>query len=120
MLLSTYDLGHQPFGLASPAAWLERAGLDVTCNDLAVEALDEAAAISADLIALYIPMHTATRMAAELLPRLRTMNPAAHINCYGLYGPVNSNYLKSLGADSVVGGEFEGPLVDLARGLLAG
>jgi hypothetical protein len=87
---------------------------------LAVEALDEAAAISADLIALYIPMHTATRMAAELLPRLRTMNPAAHINCYGLYGPVNSNYLKSLGADSVVGGEFEGPLVDLARGLLAG
>jgi hypothetical protein len=22
LLISTYDLGHQPFGLASPAAWL--------------------------------------------------------------------------------------------------
>ena len=29
-LISTYELGRQPFGLASPAAWLERAGLDVT------------------------------------------------------------------------------------------
>jgi len=113
-------LGHQPFGLASPAAWLEEAGLDVTCNDLAVEPLDEAAARTATLIALYIPMHTATRMAAELLPRLRALNPSAHINCYGLYGPVNSQYLKSLGADSVVGGEFEGPLVELAETLMAG
>ena len=119
LLLSTYDLGHQPFGLASPAAWLERAGLDVTCNDLAVEALDEAAAKTATLIALYIPMHTATRMAAELLARLRALNPSAHINCYGLYGPMNRQYLKSLGADSVVGGEFEGPLVDLAKALVA-
>ncbi len=113
-------MGHQPFGLASPAAWLEEAGLDVTCNDLAVEPLDEAAARTATLIALYIPMHTATRMAAELLPRLRALNPSAHINCYGLYGPVNSQYLKSLGADSVVGGEFEGPLVELAETLMAG
>ena len=72
------------------------------------------------MIALYIPMHTATRMAAELLPRLRALNPSAHINCYGLYGPVNSQYLKSLGADSVVGGEFEGPLVELAETLMAG
>ena len=33
-LISTYELGRQPFGLASPAAWLMRAGLDVTCHDL--------------------------------------------------------------------------------------
>jgi hypothetical protein len=120
LLLSTYDLGHQPFGLASPAAWLENAGMDVTCNDLAVEALDQGAAQTATLIALYIPMHTATRMAAELLPRLRALNPIAHINCYGLYGPVNGDYLKSLGANSVTGGEFEGPLVELAKSLAAG
>jgi radical SAM superfamily enzyme YgiQ (UPF0313 family) len=113
-------LGHQPFGLASPAAWLEQAGLTVTCNDLAVEALDEAAAKTATLIAIYIPMHTATRMVAELLPRLRALNPSAHINCYGLYGPVNSQYLQSLGANSVVGGEFEGPLLELAEALVAG
>ncbi len=41
VLISTYELGHQPFGLASPAAFLRAAGAAVTCNDLAVEPLDE-------------------------------------------------------------------------------
>ncbi len=119
-LLSTYDLGHQPFGLASPAAWLEAAGVRTSLNDLAVEPLDEAAVTGAGLIALYLPMHTATRMAAELLPRLRSLNPSAHICCYGLYAPVNQAYLQSLGADSVLGGEFEEPLAHIARSLSAG
>ncbi len=34
VLLNTYDLGRQPFGLASPAAWLRRAGVDVQAIDL--------------------------------------------------------------------------------------
>ena len=85
-----------------------------------MEALDEDAARSAALIAVYIPMHTATRMAAELLPRLRRMNASAHICCYGLYGPDNHDTLTSLGADTVIGGEFEGPLTDLALWLAAG
>lgn len=119
-LLSTYDLGHQPFGLASPAAWLQAAGVQTSLNDLAVEPLDEAAVAGAGLIALYLPMHTATRMAAELLPRLRSLNPGAHICCYGLYAPVNQAYLQSLGADSVLGGEFEEPLAHLAQSLAAG
>jgi len=29
LLLSTYELGRQPFGLASPAAWLRDAGCRV-------------------------------------------------------------------------------------------
>ena len=40
VLISTYELGHQPFGLASPAAWLARAGAHVTCLDLAVQQFD--------------------------------------------------------------------------------
>ena len=107
LLLSTYDLGHQSFGLASPAAWLKEAGHDVTCIDLAVRPLVEKKVIDADLIALYLPMHTATRLTAELLPRLRKLNKIAHICCYGLYAPLNQKYLRSLGADSFLGGEFE-------------
>ena len=34
VLISTYDLGRQPFGLASPAAFLRRAGHTVHCFDL--------------------------------------------------------------------------------------
>ena len=31
VLISTYELGHQPFGLASPAVWLQSASARVTC-----------------------------------------------------------------------------------------
>ena len=34
LLVSTYDLGRQPFGLASAAAALRDVGLDVECVDL--------------------------------------------------------------------------------------
>ena len=43
VLISTYELGRQPFGLASPAAWLRQAGARVTCLDLSVERLNEEA-----------------------------------------------------------------------------
>ena len=56
VLISTYELGHQPFGLASPAAWLGDAGASVSCVDLAVERLDEQAVGEASLIAVYLPM----------------------------------------------------------------
>ena len=84
VLISTYELGRQPFGLASPAAWLRKRGHQVTSLDLAREPLDEAAIRSAELVAIYLPMHTATRLAAQLIPPLRKLNPDAHYCCYGL------------------------------------
>ena len=38
-LLSCYELGRQPLGIAFPAAHLRAAGFDVECLDLAVEPL---------------------------------------------------------------------------------
>ena len=67
-LITTYELGHQPFGIASPARWLEDAGAEVACIDLAVDCLNEDAVRQAELIAIYLPMHTATRLAAAALP----------------------------------------------------
>jgi radical SAM superfamily enzyme YgiQ (UPF0313 family) len=119
-LISTYELGHQPFGLAEPAAWLRRAGAAVTCCDLAVQRLDEVAVRKADLIALYLPMHTATRIAAATLPRLRALSPTAHLCCYGLYAPVNAAYLRDLGVHTILGGEFETGLVSLLERLRSG
>ncbi|MCZ6805374.1 MAG: CUAEP/CCAEP-tail radical SAM protein [Deltaproteobacteria bacterium] len=113
VLLSTYELGHQPFGLASPAAWLHEAGAQVTCNDLAIDPLDEEAIANADLVALYLPMHTATRLAINLIPRLKALNSKAHLCFYGLYAPMNEDYLRSLGADTIIGGEFESGLLAL-------
>src|SRR5438046_270635 len=117
VLISTYELGRQPFGLASPAAWLRKRGHSVTTFDLARQSLDEAAIGQAGLIAVYLPMHTATRLAAQLIPRLRKLNPGAHLCCYGLYAPMNVEYLRALGVSTILGGEFEEGLVQLAEQL---
>ena len=117
VLISTYELGHQPFGLASPAAWLREAGALVTCMDLAVDHIDRAAVAGAGLIAFYLPMHTATRIAAEFVPRIRAINPQAHLCFFGLYAPLNEPFLRKLGAGSILGGEFETGLVSLYRRL---
>ena len=113
VLISTYELGHQPFGLASPAAWLQRSGAEVTCLDLSRQPLQENAVRAADLIAFYVPMHTATRLAIRLIEPLRGLNPRAHLCFYGLYAPVNEAYLRELGVQTIVGGEFEAVLADL-------
>ena len=120
VLISTYELGRQPFGLASPAAWLKAKGTAVTCLDLAVQPLDCSAVAAADLVAFYLPMHTATRIAIRVVDRVRTVNPDAHLCFYGLYAPVNEGFLRKLGAETILGGEFEQGLVDLVDRLADG
>ncbi|MGH9731238.1 MAG: CUAEP/CCAEP-tail radical SAM (seleno)protein, partial [Candidatus Acidiferrales bacterium] len=115
VLISTYELGRQPFGLASPSAWLRRSGAEVACLDLSREPFRGEAIRHAALIAFYVPMHTATRLAAELLKTIRELNPDAHICFYGLYAPVNEDWLRKLGVQTILGGEFEQGLTDLAR-----
>jgi radical SAM superfamily enzyme YgiQ (UPF0313 family) len=117
VLISTYELGRQPFGLASPAAWLRKRSHQLVALDLARQSLDEAAIGEAELIAIYLPMHTATRLAGQLIPQLRKQNPRAHLCCYGLYAPMNVDYLRALGVSTILGGEFEEGLVHLAERL---
>jgi radical SAM superfamily enzyme YgiQ (UPF0313 family) len=114
VLISTYELGRQPFGLASPAAWLRARGHQVTCADLSVGTIPSVQVKEADLVAIYLPMHTATRLAVPVLERVRVLNPDAHLCCYGLYAPLNESYLRGLGVHSIIGGEFESALARLA------
>jgi Radical SAM superfamily len=120
VLISTYELGHQPFGLASPAAWLRRDGAEVTCLDLSRQLLQEDAVRAADVVAFYVPMHTATRLAIRLIEPIRRLNPGAHLYFYGLYAPVNEQYLRELGVEIIIGGEFESVLADSVKRLAGG
>lgn len=120
VLISTYELGRQPFGLASPAAWLRSRGAQVICLDLSREPLREDAVRAADLIAFYLPMHTATRLAIALLPMIRALNPSAHLSAYGLYAPVNDLHLRRLGIQTILGGEFEEGLASLMSRIRSG
>src|SRR5205823_10265436 len=117
VLISTYELGRQPFGLASPAAWLRRAGWDVDCVDLAKERLRGDAVTGAALIGVHLPMHTATRLAAPVIAKVRQMNPSTRICAYGLYAPLNADWLRSIGVDEILGGEFEEDLTAIARAI---
>jgi radical SAM superfamily enzyme YgiQ (UPF0313 family) len=114
VLVSTYELGHQPFGLASPQAWLVRAGHQVTAVDVSKTPLSENLIRQANAVAFSVPMHTATRLAVPLIERVRRLNPNARIACYGLYAPLNSELLRSLGVTAILGGEFEQALVQWA------
>jgi len=120
LLVSTYEMGRQPFGLASPAAWLRADGHTVACADLCVEPLADDQVMAADLIALHLPMHTATRLAVKVIEKIRLLNTRALLCCYGLYAPLNEAYLRALGVDTVLGGEFEPGLAALANGREAG
>jgi radical SAM superfamily enzyme YgiQ (UPF0313 family) len=116
LLVSTYDLGRQPFGLASPAAWLRDSGHEVSTADLSREPFPVEIARAADWVAFHLPMHTATRLAIPEIQRVGKLNPNARICCYGLYAPVNREMLEDLGVTHVIGGEFEQALVDAIGG----
>jgi radical SAM superfamily enzyme YgiQ (UPF0313 family) len=114
LLISTYDLGRQPFGLASPAAWMRRAGVDVECVDTSRSDLSDAQIRAASIIGLYLPMHTATRLAGPVVERVRTIRPDATMVAYGLYAPLNEEWLRSRGVTYVLGPECEADLVRIA------
>ncbi|MDE3074361.1 MAG: radical SAM protein [Chloroflexota bacterium] len=152
LLVSCYELGHQPVNLASPLAVLRRAGYQPAAVDTSVEELSDEAIRRARLVAISVPMHTALRLGEPIARRVRQVNPAAHLCLYGLYAWLNGDYLlgrASVGAgfkpahvdggnsslprawaglqpvptsaaDSVIGGEFEGPLLGLAQWLERG
>ena len=113
VLITTYELGHQPFGVASAAASLRDAGASVTVQDLSINSLDLGPIRVADLIGIYVPMHTATRLAEPVIKRIRAERPDTHISVVGLYAAMNEDHLRDLGADSVLSGEFEQGLVEV-------
>ena len=120
LLLSTYELGRQPFGLASPAAWLREAGFEVCVGDLSRQRLGALPVEEAALVAVFLPMHTATRLALPVIERVRARNPHATLCAYGVYAPLSGALLRAQGVHAILGGEFEADLVELARRIARG
>ena len=120
LLISCYELGHQPIGLASPLGFLERAGYMPNVIDIAVETLDVDKAARAEFVGICVPMHTALRLGTRVATRLREINPTCHICFYGLYASLNAEYLLEHHGDSVIGGEYETPMVALVDSLTDG
>lgn len=113
LLVSTYELGHQPLHVASPAAALAGAGHDVRTLDLAVETWDVEALTWAEAVAVSVPMHTAMRLAQRWVAVVRALHPDLPVCLYGLYALSAPEGL----AHRLIAGEYEPALVDWAAGL---
>jgi radical SAM superfamily enzyme YgiQ (UPF0313 family) len=117
LLISTYELGHQPLHVASPAAALRRAGHEVRCLDLSVQPWDPDALDWAQAVGFSVPMHTAMRLAMNAARRVRRERPRLPICFYGLYAPVSRELVIGELAGRAIAGEYEPALVAWASGL---
>src|SRR4051794_6214614 len=134
LLVSTYELGHQPLHVASPAAALHRAGHEVRCLDLSVERWDIRALEWAQAVGFSVPMHTAMRLAMRAAAGGRPAwrlggragggaggaRPELPVCFYGLYAPVSRDLTVGALADRVIAGEYEPALTAWVGALAAG
>lgn len=117
LLISCYELGHQPVGIAQPMGFLEQAGYVPAALDIAVDPFDAERVKRAQFIGISVPMHTALRLGVRVAQLIRDVNPTCHICIFGLYASINAEYLLSHVADFVIGGEYEPSLVNLINAL---
>jgi radical SAM superfamily enzyme YgiQ (UPF0313 family) len=127
LLISTYELGHQPLHVASPAGALERAGHDVRCMDLSIDPFDPDTLEWADAVAFSVPMHTAMRLALAVCQEIRGRRPEVPICLYGLYAGLDAELHETSTddlVDATIAGEYEPALVtwvdDLGGGGIGG
>ncbi|ORU93250.1 MAG: hypothetical protein A6F70_05080 [Cycloclasticus sp. symbiont of Bathymodiolus heckerae] len=117
LLISPYDLGRQSFALSQASAWLKDNNFNVECLDLSVQKLNENSLEKADLIGLYLGMHTSTRIALKALPKINHHAPNATLFSFGLYAPLNQDILAQHGVRYFFGGESEPDILQLAQQL---
>src|SRR5205807_10306831 len=87
---------------------------------LCVDQFGAAAARAALFVGSSAPTPTALTLGLPASERIRAVNPRAHICFFGLYAWLKRGYLLGHVADSIVGGEVEGPLVQWVPAVLDG
>lgn len=101
LLVSAYELGHQPLAVATPAGLLRERGHDVRVLDLSVARWDPDLAAWAEKVAFSVPMHTAARLVSRVAAGLDRP-----VCCFGLYAPMCADV-----AGTVMAGETDDALV---------
>jgi radical SAM superfamily enzyme YgiQ (UPF0313 family) len=112
LLVSTYELGHQPLHVASPAAALDAAGHEVAVLDTSVEPIVPSSLAGYDAVAISVPMHTASRLAQDVVRAVKAVDPDVPVALYGLYAGEGGGD----GVDARLVGEYEPALVEWLNG----
>jgi hypothetical protein len=111
LVVSTYELGHQPLHAARAAGALRAAGHEVRCLDLAVDGWDPSLVDDVDAMAVSLYMHTALRLALPVLREAEARRPGLPIARFGLYAGVAHD-----DGTSAFPGEYLDPLLAWAGG----
>ncbi|MBE7680095.1 arsinothricin biosynthesis radical SAM protein ArsL [Paenibacillus sp. P13VS] len=115
LLVSNFEGGYQPMTIATALTALLHGGFDVSVLDTYVEGIEEERFLNQELIAISIPLFDAVQAATELTHIIRKVNPKAHITYFGQHATINASRLAGKYSDSCVCGEWERPLVHLAK-----
>lgn len=113
VLVSCYELGHEPLGITVPAGVLERRGIAATLMDVALEEFDEEIVANACFVGISTPMHTALQLGLRVAERVRELNPRAHVCLFGLYAELCGGHLSADAVDTWLGAESEDALAEL-------
>ena len=107
LVISSYELGHQPFHAATATAALRAAGHEVRPIDLSLASLTRTDIGWTDRVAFAVPMHTAMRIALDEAKSIGVIRPGLPICFFGLYATAGD---LPLGA-AAIAGEYESELV---------
>jgi radical SAM superfamily enzyme YgiQ (UPF0313 family) len=117
LVVSTFEGGYQPITVATALTPLLDGGIDVTALDTYVDGVREELLAEPALVAIAIPLFDAVQSGVVLAQRVRELNPQAHITFFGQHATISHSRLAGVHGDSAINGEWEVPLLALARHL---
>ena len=117
LVVSTFEGGYQPITVATALTPLLDSGIDVTALDTYVDGVREELFTEPELVAIAVPLFDALQSGIAVARRVRELNPKAHVTFFGQHATISHSRLAGSYGDSAINGEWEVPLLALARHL---
>lgn len=120
LIVSTFEGGYQPITALAAITSLAAAGFEPTLLDVYVDGVDEERISSADIIAVSMPLFDSLESGVQLIQQIKQINEGALLIAFGQYATLNPQRLCLNYVDYSIVGEWEKPIVSLARHLVSG
>lgn len=117
LVASTFEGGYQPLNAISATTALLDADIDAQLIDIYVEGLSLERFSDADLVFICVPLFDSLTAGTQLAKQLKEAKPSQKICFFGQYATINAKSLASKYGDYAIAGEWEKPIVSLAKHL---
>ena len=117
LVASTFEGGYQPLNAISATTALLDADIEAQLIDIYVEGLSLERFSDADLVFICVPLFDSLTAGTQLAKQLKEAKPSQKICFFGQYATINAKSLASEYGDYAIAGEWEKPIVSLAKHL---